>query len=505
MEKIAVIKLNPDNIKLQFVKVIRNKSFMIDDEVVMPINLTKDFYVDNFVKPAIIKEVIATLKVFKNMIDAQEISETLCFATSLLSEAKNSNGFLDQIESISGLKFKIIEPSEESNYVYMAVINTFNKPKGVIFNLSNYYTTFVYYNRRNILDTCTINLGYENLYNKYVLEQGKTGEALFEGVSNEFLTELNKHEWCLNLPEEFEVIGTGNMFINLANISKKARKYPMENIHNYVLDKDNFGKVYTLLKGQDISKSTKVKGVTIEDSKYLQVAFTMINAYISNCNKEVVNISKTGFVEGVLFNYIIPLTLEKPISDTLGYSLSVINDYYDNGNQRAVKVYDISMMLFKQLKVLHKLGRSYVRVLRIASYLYNSGARVSLSDKEKIAFNVVLNSNLYGVTHSEVVLASFVAMLSEADNFNLSDWIKFKDLVVDEELANVKKLAVILKIAQSLDITGFGSIEDINCDILGDSVIIKTVVKQDASLEIKHAMLMGNEFKKAYNKNLEIL
>jgi hypothetical protein len=51
----------------------------------------------------------------------------------------------------------------------------------------------------------------------------------------------------------------------------------------------------------------------------------------------------------------------------------------------------------------------------------------------------------------------------------------------------------------------FGSVNDINCDILGDSVIMKTITSNDANLEIKHDLLNANDFKKAFNKNLEIL
>ena len=71
--------------------------------------------------------------------------------------------------------------------------------------------------------------------------------------------------------------------------------------------------------------------------------------------------------------------------------------------------------------------------------------------------------------------------------------------------AAVKKLSVILKIAEALDITGFGNVTDISCDILGDSVIMKTIVKEDASFEINYSMLCGSEFKKAFGKNLEVL
>ena len=53
--------------------------------------------------------------------------------------------------------------------------------------------------------------------------------------------------------------------------------------------------------------------------------------------------------------------------------------------------------------------------------------------------------------------------------------------------------------------TGFGRILDINCDILGDSVIMKTITETPVVLEIKAGMLNANEFKKAFGKNLEIL
>ena len=47
----------------------------------------------------------------------------------------------------------------------------------------------------------------------------------------------------------------------------------------------------------------------------------------------------------------------------------------------------------------------------------------------------------------------------------------------------------------------------VNCDVLGDSVIVKTETEGggDCSLEIKDAIGASAEFKAAYNKNLEIL
>ncbi len=487
---------------MNFVNVVRNKCFAIYRKVEMPVNVMKDFYGDNFVKPAVIKEVENILSVYKKMIDVEGITEVYCYAGAFLEEAKNHSGFLNEICAVTGLQFDTLPYETEANYVYTAVINTFNKPKGLIINISNFATTFLLYNRRNILNTKVVPLGYQNLYNEYIAS--KISEPLTQ-ISDAIYENIKDEEWILNLPDDYEVIGVGNMFLNLGVISRKSRKYPVDIVHNYNLDKSNFEKVYGVLKAQDLSKTTKVKGVSLEDSRYLQSAFAIMSGIFSHINIDKYSISKTGFVEGVLFNNIIPLTLEKPISDTLGYSLQVINEFYDKCPQNTNHVYDIAMILFKQLKVLHKLGRSYVKVLRIASYMCNAGLRTNYTNVEKITFNATLESEIYGVNHNEIVLAGFVAMCTNADNFNLTDWVRYKELISEEDMAIVKKLAVILKVAESLDVTHFGNVVDINCDILGDSVIMKTVVNEPCDLEIKYAMLNANEFKKSFNKNLEIL
>ena len=73
---------------------------------------------------------------------------------------------------------------------------------------------------------------------------------------------------------------------------------------------------------------------------------------------------------------------------------------------------------------------------------------------------------------------------------------------VDEIIA---KLGVLVRIAESFDRTMSGAVEDVACDVLGDSVIMKTQAKADVSLEIKDALTSSFYFKRAYGKNLVIL
>ena len=90
-------------------------------------------------------------------------------------------------------------------------------------------------------------------------------------------------------------------------------------------------------------------------------------------------------------------------------------------------------------------------------------------------------------------------------DFNLKEWVRYSELLTEEDLKAVQKLSVILRLAEALNITGFGAVDDISCDILGDSVIIKTIVNRDAQFEINYAKQINTDFKKAFNKHADIL
>ena len=78
-------------------------------------------------------------------------------------------------------------------------------------------------------------------------------------------------------------------------------------------------------------------------------------------------------------------------------------------------------------------------------------------------------------------------------------------MLTEEDLDAILKLGVIVRIAESLDRSMSSVITNITCDVLGDSVIMKTESDGDCSLEIKDAMTAVGDFRRAYKKNLQIL
>ena len=118
---------------------------------------------------------------------------------------------------------------------------------------------------------------------------------------------------------------------------------------------------------------------------------------------------------------------------------------------------------------------------------------------------MILNSNLYGISHKDLVLAAMVTDVANKEEINLTEWAKYNTILAPEDVEAVKKLSVILRLALALDFGMRNAVTEINCDVLGDSVIMKTELTCDATLELKTANLVILDFKKVFRKNLEIL
>ena len=137
--------------------------------------------------------------------------------------------------------------------------------------------------------------------------------------------------------------------------------------------------------------------------------------------------------------------------------------------------------------------------------MYNCGDRINPYESNRCAYDIVRNSYIMGASHRDILLASFILLCTKLDDFSLTEWIKYKNLLTDEDIDAVKKLAVIVNLAVSLDRFSKRKITDVSCDILGDSIIIKTQSEQPAPLEIREGMKNEQDFKKVFKKNLELL
>ncbi len=506
MEKIAIIDLGSNSARLVLVNVLDGGYFVVFDELKETVRLGQDMDWDGFIKPQRIAQTIKTLTMFRRLCDANKIDKIFAFATAAVRRAKNQKSFLDEVAMTCGIKIKVLSVEEQALLVYQGVINSMDIPKGLIMEMGGGSTNLIYYNRRNLIHYETLPFGAVTLTDLF---QGNgAGPQERAAKIEEFIGEqLKKITWLDEVEPDTAFVGVGGSFRNLGRISRLVRKYPFNMTHNYELSTAEFDNIYNTRKKLDLDSTMKIKGLSSGRADIFPSALAVMKAVLDRFDFKKITISGCGLREGAMFRYAVPSIAERPLGDVLGHSLYTQIKYFDINVSHAEHVYQLAILLFKQLKVLHKMPRMYVKVLKIAALLHDSGMRIKFYNHQLHSQYIILNSNLYGVSHRDIVVASFVAAGHRSIDFNKDDLMKYKDMITSEDVEAIKKLSVILRIAESFDRSQSGVITNINCDVLGDSVIVKTESEMngDCSLEVRDAMGAAADFKQAFGKNLEIL
>lgn len=507
MEKIALFELSATAIRLSLAVAAENECFYVYKEFSEYVRINEHIESDGLIKTTKIKECIGLLQMYKRICDSEGVTRTHCAAASSLAEAKNYASFLDEAANTCGLEFKMLTEPEEVNAVYTGVVNTLDVPKGVIINVSSHATRIIHYNRRVVLDSITIPYGFASMFKKCE----KPDDAV-ELVKKEL---AEKGGFLATIDPEATIVGVSEVFVSFARLSRKMRKIPIEIDHNFNANAENFDQVYGFLRGLDVEKKKKLKGISNHSADAILAGMCIVQAILQYSKLDRIVVGQSFRHVGLMFNFALPSTLERPVSDVLGYSMESVAMAADINRADCEEHYRLSVLLFRQLKVLHKLPRMYLKVLRIASYLYHLGKRVNNFNYERINYSAILNCGINGASHKDIVLSAFTAAQKKWEDFNLQEWVRYKDIVTEDDLEAVRKLSIIVAMAEALNIRNCDAVREISCDILGDSVILKLMTEDNSktgkidvnafNMEIFYAKKYATEFVRAFKKNLEIL
>lgn len=499
MEKVALVSLDEVNLKL-IIFDYDSGYYNIKEEIVENLKLGKDILEDSIIKPHKLAEALEIIKMYRKLCDNYGVEKVSAVATPTFKNARNHRSFFEEIYNNTAINFNILTRDEEYKNIYTGVVNFVDVQKGLILDVEPYNVHFVYYNRKNVLSAHSLDFGALSLADAYAeVENLNEKWDLMVKHINENLEKLP-----MSRDEEIHFIGTGSMYISLGKVAKKVTKYPLDLDNNYIVTSETADNVIKLIKGLDPDKTKKIKGISEERADVLLAGLAIIKCINDFFKIPQITITVGGYKDGIINTSSGVEFCEKPLGDMLGYSLETINKFYSN-NSNSSQIYNIALILFRQLKVLHKLPRNYVKALRIGAALYDSGKRIRYDNNSKYAFDVIINSRINGVSQKDLLLGAFACLCQNLDNFNLSDWVRYNGIVGEEDLDAVRKLGVIINLASALDTSKSGNVTDICCDILGDSIIVKTIVKSDAKFDIDQAMKYANDFKKVFKRSIQII
>jgi len=120
-ETVAVVDIGASAVRLVVAELRPGRPAFIVEEASRGVSLGKDTFSTGRIGPGAMEAALQALEGFKRLMDGYRVQRYRAVATSAVREAANADTFLDRVLVRTGLQVEIIDGSEESRLIYLAV------------------------------------------------------------------------------------------------------------------------------------------------------------------------------------------------------------------------------------------------------------------------------------------------------------------------------------------------------------------------------------------------
>ncbi len=120
-ETVAVVDVGASAVRLVVAELAPGRQPFVVEEAVRGVALGKDTFSTGRIGPDTMEAALRALEGFKRLMDEHRATRYRAVATSAVREASNADTFLDRVQVRTGLRIDVIDASEESRLVYLAV------------------------------------------------------------------------------------------------------------------------------------------------------------------------------------------------------------------------------------------------------------------------------------------------------------------------------------------------------------------------------------------------
>ncbi|MCX7821556.1 MAG: Ppx/GppA family phosphatase [Brevinematales bacterium] len=396
----------------------------------------KSYITDN----AIVKilDIMQKFKVVAGLYNAKIIA----VATSAIREAENSNEIVQRIFKETGIKVDVISPYEEGRLAYLGAVyslDCYEKDVTVI-DIGGGSIQIVRGKKGNIRKIKSFRMGVIRLTEEFFEEGYSKSKAkeLIDYIESQF----EPIQAYFSSAENF--IGVSGTIENIARLCNKISRNM--NSNGLVITYEGITELFDSIP--DIIKDENTFNYVDSSRRDTILAgIVLLKCMFDFFDIKRLNVSYYGIREGNA----ISLMKKEYLSNVRYSSTKHILKRFNLDKIHSRNVCNFALRIFDVLKNVHNLDKNWKDYLFTASVLHDVGKIISFNNHEDHSEYIISHSQILGYTEREKKIISKIAKYH-------------KNQDIGDENNEVKILSGILRIADSLDKSGFSLFKDIKFD-----------------------------------------
>lgn len=456
MKRVALIDLGSNSVRFVISEITDAGSYRLVYQQKESIRLSEGMWTHQMLTKPAMERAVKTLKALSHMAKTMEVTEIRGIATAAVRLAKNGDTFIRRIYAETGISLRPISGEEEAYLGFLGVVNTIGLDDFIVFDLGGASIEISLIENRQLKQSVSLPMGALVMTGQF-----KTGHE-FTSVEYEMMVRhiqdvLYRESWLKNT--KLPLIGIGGTARNIAKMDQREKNYPIPKLHNYKVKQSTMEALFQRVKETPWEERKKIPGLSSERADIIVAGMAIIRELMEYTKASSMIVSGCGLREGLFFQYYGHtqygqefLSKTGIIDDIVTHStLNVLRSFTPHDVEHSLSIAKLAKQIYKQWKELMPEGERLKLILKVASLLHDLGKQINYYSHARHSAYMIINSNLYGLSHREQLLSAFIASYSHGSNSKFIKQSPYLSLLKEGDRELIQKLSFPLALAEAFE------------------------------------------------------
>lgn len=501
---LAAIDIGSNSIRLAISQILADGRIEVLEQAQQAVRLGQESFLRGQLDRQAMQAAVSILRDFKRRLDVYGVQHVWTVATSAVREARNADVFRDRVLMATGLEVDVIDGPQEGRLMVSAVRSAMDKnapalgTHTLITEVGGGSTLLAVLEHGEIEVSQSLGLGSIRLQ-EVLGTSGQPAIQVADLIHHEITSVLTTVESVIPFKNIGKIITVG------ADMRFAARRVgkPTKNPHFSIIRRKSFDSLIEELRSLAIDQIVSDYDLPYADAETLLPALLIYQTLLHLTKAKQVIVSTVSMRDGLLLELSRQSRGQQDPSFAREVSQSAMAtaEKYKVNLHHAKRVASCAVQLFDQLQAEHGMGYRYRILLEAAALLHEIGTFVSTRAYHKHTYYLAANSEIYGLTRTEVAIVANVARYhrrsvpkpSHAEYISLSQ----------ENRIAVNKLAALLRLAKALDVSDIRNADQVTCSVTGNVLTLRVPGMSETSLAKRSLEVRSDFMEDVYGLKIE--
>ncbi len=435
-------------------------------------------------------------------------SEIVAVATSATRDARNQSTFLGRLREEAGIDVHVVSGPEEARLIYLGVASglSLNGDSMLVIDIGGGSTELVVGDRASHRFVASARLGSIRLASLYPPKKpsGAYTPAEYAAMCEYCRSALLRPLEGLSEHRFDRVLGASGTIQNLAEIAGRLAEpgspgpFPR-------ITREGLGRAARHLLSLSLEERRSVPGINPGRADIIVPGAAILETVLDHLGLESVTITRRGLKEGLLFDYLSRHGYLPPQGafSVREESVNRLRRVCGCAEAHTDQVRHLVRQLFDSGRAigLHHLGPAEGELLEYAALLHDCGTFVSFSNHHVHSQYLISHAELLGFDEREVMLLGSIARLHRKKVPGRRSAVF--STIPEPDRQTVLSLAILLRLAESLDRTHAGLVKSVLFEDHGRAVRLLVSCDGDCHLERFSIEEQREPFRRVFDRVLE--